>query len=149
MLVAMQSGIRTKKIATAEISSAISSSWERGTSFDPSGWSKSNPAWGQCAVSALVVQDLLGGDLLVGKVNGIDHYWNVLPNKRELDFTRQQFGAVKSLQGPRIITREFVLSFKETHRRYRRLRSKVLEKLQTQTRASQTAPRMIPNLQHP
>ena len=35
--------------------------WKRETSAGPEGWTGENPAWGQCAVTALVVQDF-GGD---------------------------------------------------------------------------------------
>ncbi|WP_434095354.1 YunG family protein [Streptomyces flaveolus] len=35
---------------------------------DVSGWSPENPARGQCGVTALVVNDLLGGDPVCGEV---------------------------------------------------------------------------------
>jgi hypothetical protein len=58
-------------------------------------WSEANPAFGQCAVSALVVQDLMGGELLRAEVPGFgSHYWNQLPNGEDvylLDTTRTQF----------------------------------------------------------
>ena len=47
---------------------------------------------GQCAVTALVVQDHCGGSILSGEVNGIPHYWNRLPTNEELDLTLRQFG---------------------------------------------------------
>jgi len=58
-------------------------------------WSPENPASGQCAVSALVVQDLLGGTLVRGVVVGYgSHYWNEIPDGegvRTYDPTRIQF----------------------------------------------------------
>lgn len=48
-----------------------------------------NPAWGQCAVTALIVQDYFGGDILY--CNHANHYWNRLPTNEEIDFTRRQF----------------------------------------------------------
>jgi hypothetical protein len=66
---------------------------------DPEGgdqWHPDNPARDQCGVTALVVQDLLGGDLILGEVH-VDgtkighHYWNRLPNGAEVDLTADQF----------------------------------------------------------
>jgi hypothetical protein len=59
-------------------------------------WRPGNPARGQCGVTALVLQDLLGGDLVLGEVFvGADkvghHYWNRLPGGREVDLTADQF----------------------------------------------------------
>ena len=47
---------------------------------------------GQCYVTALVIQDLFGGDILTGVVNNEKHYWNCLPDGTELDFTSDQYG---------------------------------------------------------
>jgi hypothetical protein len=49
---------------------------------------------GQCAVTALVVQDHLGGALLRAEIPGRgSHYWNLIPAVGELDLTREQFPA--------------------------------------------------------
>lgn len=55
-------------------------------------WRPDNPARGQCGVTALVVHDLLGGDLILGEVlvDGAKvghHYWNRLPDGSEADLT--------------------------------------------------------------
>ncbi len=110
----------------SELSAALARSWSQETSHDPSGWSEHNSAWGQCAVSALIIQDLLGGELLVGKVNGVEHYWNELSDGREVDLTKHQFGHITSFEGPSRVSREFVLSFPDTRSRYERLRRRVL-----------------------
>ena len=55
---------------------------------DQPGWTEANPASGQCSSTALVVQDRLGGELLIAEVNEADgsrqgvHYWNRLPDGR-------------------------------------------------------------------
>jgi hypothetical protein len=62
----------------------------------------SQPSRGQCGTTALVIQDLLGGDLMVadveyeGSVEGV-HYWNLTPGGVELDLTRDQFTPAESL----------------------------------------------------
>jgi len=73
--------------------------WSAETSSDSENWSPHNPAWGQCAVTAAVIQDFFGGDLMRGIVeinSGIQpvttsHYWNRLANGQEVDLTREQF----------------------------------------------------------
>lgn len=118
-----------RRISESEVAGALARAWRRDTSYDPDGWSRQNPSWGQCAVSALIIQDLLGGDLLLGKVNGLEHYWNKIGRNKQLDVTKGQFGSIRSFEGPFSVTREFVLSFPDTSRRYQRLRERVLAQL--------------------
>ena len=82
----------------ATLQDAVSSAWGPDT-CDPrdlADWHQGNPARGQCGVTALVIQDLLGGDLIIGEVRYTDgtkqgvHYWNRV-GLLELDLTRQQF----------------------------------------------------------
>ena len=51
----------------------------------PSRWSADNSAAGQCTVTALLIQELLGGRIVYGELNGVEHYWNYLPSEEELD----------------------------------------------------------------
>ena len=53
-------------------------------------WRADNPASGQCGVTALVVQDLLGGEILKTDVDGAWHFYNQVGGKR-MDFTMSQF----------------------------------------------------------
>ena len=53
-------------------------------------WSSDNPACGQCSVTALVVQDLLGGEILKTKVGGDWHFYNRIDGRR-WDLTVSQF----------------------------------------------------------
>lgn len=45
---------------------AIRVSWSQKTCYPPDQdqWSEKNPSLGQCAVTALLVQDLVGGNIL-------------------------------------------------------------------------------------
>jgi hypothetical protein len=104
---------------------ALKQAWTAETSADPKHWSPENPAWGQCAVTALIIQDLFGGALLRCKVNGISHYWNCLPSGEELDLTKDQFRELQEATPPEPRTREFVLSFPDTVRRYELLKSRL------------------------
>lgn len=69
-----------------------------------------NPSRGQCGTAALVLQDLLGGELLLPDVteDGADpsfHCWNRLPDGCEVDLTRQQFRPGERVGPRRIVHR--------------------------------------------
>ncbi len=53
-------------------------------------WTPGNPARGQCSVTALVVQDVLGGDILKTRTPGGTHFYNAVGGVR-WDFTVSQF----------------------------------------------------------
>ncbi|MGD9614926.1 MAG: hypothetical protein AB7H90_02880 [Alphaproteobacteria bacterium] len=53
-------------------------------------WLTTNPARGQCSVTALVVQDLLGGDILKTEIDGAWHFYNRIAGQR-WDLTMSQF----------------------------------------------------------
>jgi hypothetical protein len=99
---------------------SIRSAWTAETSANPGLWTWRKPSVGQCAVTALVVQDHLGGELLRALIDGISHYWNRLPGGAEIDLTRDQFDVFYPVDIT-LRTREYVLSFPDTERRYRLL----------------------------
>lgn len=99
----------------------LRAAWGHDTTNDPDRWSPANPAWGQCAVTALAVQEVIGGDLLRSAAPGGSHYWNRLPDGTELDLTREQF---RDGYVPHVIEqrdRAYVLSFEGTRGRYEAL----------------------------
>ena len=118
----------TKQRPEAELGEALSDAWSAETSFDPGQWNEQNPAWGQCAVTALIVQETMGGELVRGWVEGIEHYWNKLPDGRELDLTWQQFPTGTQRPIPEVVARAFVLSFPATRGRYRLLHESLRRK---------------------
>lgn len=70
-------------------------------------WHPGNPARGQCGVTALIVQDLLGGDLVLGEVFVGDvrvgyHYWNRLPDGSDVDLTADQFHPWEAVVGAQV-----------------------------------------------
>ncbi len=66
---------------------ALKKSWSGETS---SLWSRENPARGQGSVTALVVQDIFGGELAKTAVSGAEHFYNIVEGTR-WDFTFSQF----------------------------------------------------------
>lgn len=100
-------------------------SWSRETSADPKNWSSKNPAWGQCAVSAVVGKDFRGGELVRGDaiIDGViySHYWNCFADG-DYDFTKEQFPPGTQIKEKLLRTKEYVLGFPETRKRYAILR---------------------------
>jgi hypothetical protein len=102
---------------------AIRVSWSRDTSYEPDRWSAGNPAWGQCAVTALVVQDYLGGSLLRATDGaGITHFWGQIDGQT-VDLTAEQFAAPPVwIAVPEHVDRDSVLAWPDTRRRYDELK---------------------------
>jgi len=92
-------------------------------------WDEDCPSMNQCVVTALVVQDYFGGELLCCEMtDGNSHYWNRLLDGTEVDLTEEQFEWIieKPLRETVIVCdREDVLSIPDTRWRYELLRSKL------------------------
>lgn len=72
---------------------ALRRSWSRETCYEPlqEDWTQEKPEAGQCYVTALILHDYLGGEILKTKgPDGFSHYWNVIDGE-EIDLTRSQF----------------------------------------------------------
>lgn len=54
-------------------------------------WSEQNPALGQCAVTALLLQDLIGGTLMRTVVEGHGSHYYVRVHHGPYDLTKDQF----------------------------------------------------------
>ena len=114
---------------TETLEKAIKESWDKQTCYPDwaNKWTPDNPSLGQCAVTALVIQDYLEGELLYCEHE--NHYWNRLPNKKEIDFTRDQFPKGTDLCLDEIRSREDILP--TIHQRYNLLKERVKHKLKT------------------
>lgn len=96
----------------ATLQDALHSSWGPDTCdpVDLADWHPGNPARGQCGVTALVVHDLLGGDLMMAEVSYADgtrqgvHYWNRI-GVLEVDLTREQFSSDERVGVGRVLPR--------------------------------------------
>jgi hypothetical protein len=95
----------------AAIDRAVRAGWSHDTCdpVDLPDWSPANPARGQCGVTALVLWELVGGDLLLAPVDRADgsrqgvHYWNRLAAGVEVDLTREQFTAGERVGEPAVV----------------------------------------------
>lgn len=95
---------------------------------DVGAWHPGNPARGQCGVTALVVHDHVGGELVRGEVHvageRVDfHWWNRLPDGTDVDLTREQFGAHETVVGAVTVARPVEPG--RLHDEYTRLRDRV------------------------
>jgi hypothetical protein len=98
-----------------DIDHALRISWAADTcspdDLERAGWHSENPAWGHCDITALLVNDLLGGDLMLGKVHSINgeqhgnHWWNRLANGIEIDLTHEQFRDGQIVIDARVVKR--------------------------------------------
>jgi hypothetical protein len=113
----------------------LRSSWGADTAWIDD-WHPRNPSRGQCGSSALVIQDLIGGELFRGLVDESDgeltvHYWNAL-EFGQLDVTWAQFPRGARIRLGEHVRREDLLTTAWLARRYETL----LERVQ---RAGETA----------
>jgi hypothetical protein len=120
-----------RSFTLSELEAAIRAAWGRETSDDPDEWTEENPARGQCAVTALLVRELLGGDILVANVlrdgRRIErHAWNRLSSGITLDLTREQFANGEALGEP--VVEEPVLTERNPER-FATLRERVRAEL--------------------
>jgi hypothetical protein len=83
--------LKEGKFATPiDLYRVISRVWSGDTASPTGAWSPSNPAQNHCSVTALVVQDVFGGDILCTRTVGGTHFYNVVDSKK-WDITVSQF----------------------------------------------------------
>jgi hypothetical protein len=115
-------------------------SWGPGTCYPHMSqeWTPESPSRDQCGMTALVVQDILGGDLVLAEVHVAGakvghHYWNRLPDGSDVDLTGDQF-----LPGEQVVGGTVVVRPPDAPRRHRDqyelLRSRVRESLASESR---------------
>jgi len=74
-------------LTTEQLKPILRAAWGSDTCdpHDLEDWRPDNPARGQCGVTALV-----------------DHYWNRLPDGRDIDFTADQFDPAEVVSGGQV-----------------------------------------------
>jgi len=110
----------------------IRDAWCKETSYYPDKWSRLNPAVGQCVVTALVLQDIMGGSIIkcyVGE-DRLSHYY-LRTEGIDLDLTFEQWldddtyrPFIEEIVGP--VSREKLLANDDTRRRYILLSERVI-----------------------
>lgn len=104
----------------ANLQEALEAAWSIETSAT---WRSDNPALGQCSVTALVVQDILGGDLAKTEIGGAWHFYNIVDGARR-DCSASQFVELPVYSDLRASRDEVLLD--TSPEQYRILRQRVL-----------------------
>ena len=103
-----------------ELEKIIKLSWSKETCYPTlqNEWNEENPSLGQCAITALIINDFMGGKIMRCMCVDISHYYNFINNKI-VDLTKEQFNGITPnyLSGEER-TREYILSNKDTKKRY-------------------------------
>jgi len=116
-----------------ELEHALKNSWDKDTCWPGcvDGWSEKNPAWGQCAVTALTVDDYLeNGKIAFSTVHMPDgstapHYYNLIDGEKK-DFTQEQFSEGTRVEFLKVVNREEILSLPDREaERYQILKERV------------------------
>jgi hypothetical protein len=91
-------------------------------------WTETNPAYGQCCVTALVIQDLYGGSIFECEVHNKRHYVNVTNEGYINDFTSSQFGFERIVYSKmKYRTRKSLLKSQSVKERYELLKARLEE----------------------
>ena len=81
-------------------------------------WSEENPSLGQCAITALIVNDFFGGKIMRCIASSGSHYYYLIDGNI-VDLTVQQFlGEIPEYESGEERTREYLLSNEDTRNRY-------------------------------
>ena len=116
-----------RRIGTAELRAlrrAIEPGWDDRTAWRGR-WTAARPSLNQCAITAMLIQDLYGGDLVATTMDGVPHFYNRLPGGQEIDLTRDQFRRDAVAGRCEVRTRASLDANTDTVRRYRLLRDRV------------------------
>jgi hypothetical protein len=107
----------------SELKQLLTLSWNKETCSKGlrDGWNNENPSLGQCAITALIVNDFFGGKIMRCMASTGSHYYNLIDNKI-VDLTIEQFlGEIPDYDNGEERTREYLLSNEDTKKRYEQL----------------------------
>ena len=111
-----------------ELTKILELSWNKNTCTQSmqDSWNENNKSLGQCAVTALIVNDFLGGKIMRCMCETGSHYYNLI-NGNVVDLTVSQFGVKPNYGAGEKRTREYLLSNEDTKKRYLLLLNEVKE----------------------
>lgn len=87
-------------------------------------WNENNPCLGMCAITALVVNDLYGGEIGKIHVDSASHYFNII-DERIVDLTASQFEQSISYSDYELVDRNIMVSDTSTKLRYGALKDRI------------------------
>ncbi|MCK9230036.1 MAG: HNH endonuclease [Syntrophales bacterium] len=92
--------------------------WSKETAYYNE-WNIKNPSYGQCAISAIALQEIIGGE--IAKIilsEGKSHYFNILDGN-VYDLTSDQFEMPVKYDHHEIVSKDYLLSDHRTAKRYK------------------------------
>jgi len=109
-----------------EVCEIVSMSFSKDTCFPglKDKWNEQNKTLGQCAITALILNDFLGGKIMRCKSETGSHYYNLI-NDEIIDLTVSQFEKLPDYETGEERTREYLLSNEDTKNRYKILLERV------------------------
>lgn len=111
-----------------EFKKLLSECWNKDTCSPVlrNNWSEDNPSIGQCAITALIVNDYFDGKIMRCMSSSGSHYYNIIDDKI-IDLTKEQFlGEIPLYEEGQERTREYLLSNEDTKKRYLMLKESLL-----------------------
>lgn len=111
-----------------EVCEIVSMSFSKDTCYPNlrNKWTLENKTLGQCAITALVLNDFLGGKIMRCESETGSHYYNLI-NDEIVDLTVSQFNILPNYETGIERTREYLLSNEDTKKRYKLLLERVKE----------------------
>ncbi len=106
-----------------ELERLLNESWSRETCSPGlrDRWSEENPSLGQCAITAIIVNNCFGGKIMRCMASSGSHYYNLIDDKI-VDLTVKQFlGEIPKYEKGEERTREYLLGNEDTKSRYVKL----------------------------
>lgn len=110
-----------------ELSTILQKAWSRETCYprNRDEWTRRKPALGQCAVTALIVQEYFGGE--IAYCRHLNHYWNKLSDQSTIDLTRSQFPISAEICLDKIVNREDIMNSENAKRALTKERYEILK----------------------
>jgi len=111
-----------------EVCEIVSMSFSKDTCYPTlkDKWCEENKTLGQCAITALILNDFLGGKIMRCDSETGSHYYNLI-NDNVVDLTVSQFKTLPNYEMGVERTREYLLSNEDTKKRYKLLLEVVKE----------------------
>jgi len=100
-----------------ELREKLKKCWCRETIWHKKDWNPDKPSKGQCYVTSILIQDIFGGRIFHGSIDGENHSSNDFPDGTEVDLTSDQF---EGGDGLHLLSRHFFLGVSTVNRRNKR-----------------------------
>ncbi len=133
----------------SELKNLLMQSWSVETCAPGlrSEWNEENPSLGQCAITALIVNDYFGGKIMRCMASSGSHYYNIIVDDSLVDLTVEQFlGEIPDYANGEERTREYLLGNEDIKNRYILLNYNLKESIEEENQIRNNRFKMCVNL---